>query len=85
MNRLGDNAYYTLQGASVSAVKSILGPSVYSAIESSELRCWETNPSLLDTTDCVTLHVWRSQPNFGFIRLRIGFDPAISFLNNLYA
>lgn len=79
-----DNAYFTLRGASVSAIASIFTPYVCHAIECSELRLWELDQLLLETTDCVTLNVWRSQPRFGFLDVRVGYSLSISFLNNLY-
>lgn len=81
---VGDCAYITLRGASVSGVTSIFTPYVCDAIECSELRLWELEYSFLETTDCVTLNVWRNQTNFGFIRLRIGFSMGMSLLNDLY-
>ena len=80
----GDNAYFTLRGASVSAIRSIFTTKIYDAIKCSELRIWEIENSLLETTDCLTLNIWRSQPQCGFIRFRIGFSSGISILNDLF-
>lgn len=69
----------------MSAVKSIFSPYLQAAVESSDLRRWELDLSILETTDCVTLNVWRSRPFFGFIRLRIGYIFGTSFLNDFNA
>ncbi|KAH2362714.1 hypothetical protein KXV98_004797, partial [Aspergillus fumigatus] len=49
---LYDNACFTLQGATVSEIPTVLGPHVYRAIKESQLRQWETDNFLLKTTDC---------------------------------
>ena len=57
-----DFAYFTLRGASVSAIESLFGTSTCEGINESELRSWEKNQLLLDTTDCVTMQLRRAQP-----------------------
>ncbi|KAA8652771.1 protein hrmA [Aspergillus tanneri] len=79
------NAYFTIEGASVSAIDSIFGPQICQAIQESQLRKWEIEHSLIRTTDCVTVDICRKQPQYGIIRLRIGFGLGIIIANSLHA
>ncbi|KAB8212681.1 hypothetical protein BDV33DRAFT_211038 [Aspergillus novoparasiticus] len=80
-----DFAYFTLRGASVSAIASVFGSDICEGIKDSELRNWEREQLLVDTTDCVTMQIWRAQPHHGIIRLRIGFYAGVNLANRLYA
>jgi hypothetical protein len=80
-----DNAIYTFQGASISAIDSIFGPQIRQAIQESQLRKWEMKHSLVKTTDCVTADVTRKQPRRCIFRLRIGFGIGIIIANSLHA
>lgn len=62
-----DFAYFTLRGASVSAVSSTFSAEICEGIESSELRVWERDQLLVDTTDCISMQIWRAQPQHGII------------------
>ncbi|KAJ5084779.1 hypothetical protein NUU61_009358 [Penicillium alfredii] len=79
-----DFAYFTLRGASVSAMVSVFGADICEGIENSELRTWEREQLLVDTTDCITMQIWRAQPQHGIIHLRIGFFAGVNLANKLY-
>jgi hypothetical protein len=79
-----DFAYLTLRGACVSAIRLLFGTSVLEGIDESELRSWEKDQLLLDSTDCITMQVRRAQPEYGIIRLRIGFWAGVNLANELY-
>ena len=79
-----DNAYFTLHGASNLAISSVFSQRVSTAITNSQLRYWEKQALLLETTDCVTMKLWRSQPQHGVICLRIGFFMSTLMANSLY-
>lgn len=79
-----DSAYFTLRGASVSAVSTIFTAEIFEGIENSELRVWERDQLLVDTTDCISMQIWRAQPQHGIIRLRIGFFAGVNLANKLY-
>lgn len=79
-----DHGYFTLKGASVSAIGLVFNQGVCDAIESSELRAWERAHLLLETTDCITMNLHRRDPNHGTVRLRIGFLSGIHMAHNLY-
>lgn len=81
----GDDAYLTLERASISAISVLFGPRVCAAIESSQLRAWEIGHLPPDMTECVTMKLDRANPHHGIIRLRIGFILGISIANELYA
>jgi hypothetical protein len=78
-------AYVTLKGASVSAIKSILHSRIHDAIEKAQLRSWEKDCLLLETTDCVRMEMRRSEPQHGTLRLRIEFLHGIRIVKDLYA
>jgi hypothetical protein len=80
-----DFAYFTMRGASVSAMRSVFGADICEGIENSELRHWEREQLLIDTTDCITMQICRSQPQDGNIRLRIGYFAGLNLANQLYA
>lgn len=80
-----DQAYFTLKGASFEAVTSIFSHDVTDAIETSQLRLWERDHLLLDTTDCVVMQVWRGIPHRAVIRLRMGFVSGMNIATKLYA
>lgn len=79
-----DYAYFTLRGAFVSAFPSIFSTEICRGIDDSQLRTWERENLLVDTTDCVTMQVWRGRPQRGIIRLRIGYYAALHLANVLY-
>lgn len=74
-----------MKGASVKAVASLFSQNVCDAIESSQLRLWEKDHQMLDTTDCVSLQVWRCSPCRGVIGLRIEFKLGMDIVNELSA
>ncbi|KAJ5803757.1 uncharacterized protein N7518_000060 [Penicillium psychrosexuale] len=76
-----DFAHFTLQGASVPAIRLLFGTSIYEGIDQSELRNWEKDRLLLDKTDCITIQLRREQPEYGIIRLRVGFWPGVNLVN----
>lgn len=80
-----DVAYFTLRGATVSAIKSVFHTDICEGIKDSELRNWEKEQLLINTTDYVTMQIWRAQPQHGTIKLRIGFYAAVNLANQLYA
>jgi hypothetical protein len=80
----GDHAYYTLKGASISAIRKIFSPRVCDAIEQSDMRAWEKQHLLIDTTDCVQMEISRKSPHHGTIRLRIAFFLGMDIVNQLY-
>lgn len=45
---------------------------------------WEKEQLLVDTTDCVTMQIWRGQPQLGIVRLRVGFYAGSDLANVLY-
>ena len=81
----GNDACLTFKGASVRGTVSIFGPRIYYAIDKSQLREWEKDHQILDTTDCVTMMMLREPPYHCTIRLRIGFVAGIHIVNSLYA
>jgi len=83
-SRLEDHAYFTLTGASVSAISSIFNPTVGDAIKKSDLREWEKGHLLLDTTDCVTMELHRKEPHCGTIRLRVQCIAGVQIAHILY-
>ncbi|PYH76408.1 hypothetical protein BO82DRAFT_296214 [Aspergillus uvarum CBS 121591] len=80
-----DLAYFSLRGASILSIPSIFGTDICDGINDSELRRWEKNQLLSDTTDCVTMQIWRAEPQHGVIKLRVGFYAGLSLANALYA
>ncbi|KAF7623890.1 hypothetical protein F9C07_2143945 [Aspergillus flavus] len=84
-SRQYDNASFTFHGAAVSRVSTILGSHIYQAIDESQLRKWETANFLVTTTDCITLHISRSQPHGCTLCLRVGSSHAVFMATRLYS
>lgn len=80
-----DNAHFTLKGASTAAMESVFSPRICEAIEASELRAWEKAHYLHDTTDCVTMKVFRAPPHAAFISVRLQYFSARPMLVELYS
>jgi hypothetical protein len=80
-----DNAYFTLKGASISAIVSLFTSKIREAIEASHLRAWEKEVHLLDTTDCVEMKIYRRDPQRGTISIRIGYTIGYPILTELFA
>jgi hypothetical protein len=81
-----DYAYYTVKGASVFAIRTVFTDSVYAAIEQSDLRAWEMEQRLIDTTDCLLMEINREVPHHGRIRLRTAYHlTMLEIVNVLYA
>ncbi|KAJ5531477.1 hypothetical protein N7527_004870 [Penicillium freii] len=83
-SEFADDAYFTLRGAHVEALPSIFSTEVCRGIDESQLRTWEREQLLVDTTDCVTMQLRRGQPHLGIIQLRIGFYAGSHLANVLY-
>lgn len=81
---LKDFAYFTLRGASVSGVKSVFSGAIDEGIEESQLRIWERENLLSETTDCVSMKIWRARPQYGAIQLRVGFRAGLNLANMLF-
>lgn len=79
-----DNAYFTLIGASVAAIKSIFPSQIYDAIDASDLRAWEKEHFLTETTDCVTMKVFRRELHRGTISVRVGYFIGFPILERLF-
>lgn len=79
-----DGAYFTLIGASIQALISLVPPRLYEAIDTSDLRAWEKEHFLLETTDCVTLKAFREKPHRGILSIRIGYVAGFLILSELY-
>jgi hypothetical protein len=79
----GDNAYFSLRGAAISAINSIFPVRICEAIQSSDLRARERENSLLETTDCVTMKVFGADPRCGVICVRIGYIAGSPILREL--
>jgi hypothetical protein len=79
-----DCDYFTIEGASISAVKSIFYPPIYDAIEKSQLRTWEKKHLLLERTDCVKMDISLKKPYYGTIHLRVEFLDGIGIVKDLY-
>jgi hypothetical protein len=82
--RVEDYAYYSLHGASVSAIRTVFGDRISNAIENSELRTWEKQHLLIETTDCVKMQLSRKKPHYGVVCLRIEFTIGIHIADILY-
>ncbi|KAL4891320.1 hypothetical protein BDV59DRAFT_182206 [Aspergillus ambiguus] len=80
-----DNACFTFRGATVSRISTILGSHIYEAIEESQLRKWEIDNFLMTTTDCITLHISRSQPHGCTMCLRVGSSHGVFMATRLYS
>ncbi|KAJ5550114.1 hypothetical protein N7461_004812, partial [Penicillium sp. DV-2018c] len=80
-----DFAYFTLCGASIPGIISAFSTAICEGIENSELRRWEKYHLFSDVTDCVTMQLWRSKPQHGLIKLRIGHYTGVNLANKLYA
>lgn len=80
-----DNAYFTLKGASISAIISLFSSRIWGGIDASDLRAWEKENYLLDTTDCVLMNIIRSDPQRGTVIIRIGYTVGYSILTDLCA
>jgi len=74
----GDNAYFSFRGASVSGIASLFPPDICAMIDASNLRAWEKEHLLLDTTDCVTMEMSRAKPHWGVIKVRTAAFAAYS-------
>ncbi|EXJ72775.1 uncharacterized protein A1O5_03922 [Cladophialophora psammophila CBS 110553] len=74
----GDNAYFSFKGASVSGIASLFSPEICAMIDASNLRAWEKEHCLLDTTDCVTMEMSRAKPHWGVIKVRTAVFAAYS-------
>ncbi|KAI9038099.1 protein hrmA [Aspergillus affinis] len=72
-----DNAHFTILGASVTGISLIFCPEICAAIEKSNLRAWEKENLLSDTTDCVTMEAYRGKPHYGII---CGNDGCVVYL-----
>ncbi|KIW13805.1 hypothetical protein PV08_08997 [Exophiala spinifera] len=79
-----DDAYFTLIGASIKAIKSFFPKDLCDAIEASDLRDWEKTHFLLESTDCVVTHISRTKPHIGTISIRVGYALGVLLLNKLY-
>jgi hypothetical protein len=79
-----DNAYFTIIGASIAAIKSFFLSEVYDAIDASDLRAWEKQHFLTETTDCVTMKVFREEPHRGTISVRVGYFKGFPILERLF-
>lgn len=79
-----DNAYFTLMGASIAAIKTFFHSEIYDAIDASDLRAWEKEYFLTDTTDCVTMKVFREEPHRGTISVRVGYFVGFPILERLF-
>lgn len=75
---LEDNAYYSFKGASVSGIALLFSPDICEAIDASNLRAWEREHFLLETTDCVTMTMSRAKPHWGVIKVRVAVLAAYS-------
>lgn len=75
---LNDNAYYSFKGASVSGIALLFPPDVCAAIDASNLRAWEKEHFLLETTDCVMMTMSRTKPHWGRIMVRVAVLAAYS-------
>ncbi|KAJ9644786.1 hypothetical protein H2204_001248 [Knufia peltigerae] len=79
-----DTAYFTLTGANISGLLSLFPPEICDAIEASELRAWEREHFLTETTDCVTLKVCRTRLYQGCLSVRVGGEVGLSILDRLF-
>ncbi|KAK6371714.1 hypothetical protein LTS17_008537 [Exophiala oligosperma] len=79
-----DTAYFTLTGANISGLFSLFPPEICDAIEASELRAWEREHFLTETTDCVTLKVCRTRLYQGCLSVRVGGEVGLSILDRLF-
>lgn len=77
-----DNAYFTLKGASTSAIAALFSQTFCAGIEISDLRVWKKHSCLLDTTDCLTMEVPRRTRHYDMIILRVGYVPAMKSLES---
>jgi hypothetical protein len=80
----GVNALFTLKGVSVSDVRSVFPPSICDALDKSQLRTWEKEHLLLESTDCVKIEIHRKKPQHGTIRLRVGYFNGVNIAEVLY-
>ncbi|KAI2886035.1 hypothetical protein CBS63078_11066 [Aspergillus niger] len=80
-----DNACFTFKGASVRDLPCVFGHQISQAIERSQLRKWEAENFLLQTTDCVSMDVSRAYPNASVLRLRIASSDGVLMASKLYS
>lgn len=80
-----DNAYFTFQGAYVPNIQEVFGPHIHQAIEESQLRKWEVDSFMPNTTDCISLDIGRSQPYDGTMSLRVCSSHAIFMATKIYS
>ena len=80
-----DNSYFTFKGASILAIASLFSPKIREAIDASDLRAWERERYLLETTDCVMMTMSREEPHWGTVSVHIGYIAGFSILSELCA
>jgi hypothetical protein len=78
-----DGACILLKGANVSGIASLFSAESFGAIEASNLRSWEKERGQLNTTDCVTMKMFRAKPSWALLIVRVGVFAAYAVSHRL--